>query len=93
MTFPLPSSSGPPELPGLIAASVWIASMNDVCPSADPPAVTGRCSALTIPLVTVPDRPSGEPTAITESPTATADDSPRVSAGRPDLSTFTTAMS
>ena len=24
-TWPAPSSSGPPELPGLIAASVWIA--------------------------------------------------------------------
>ncbi len=27
MTLPLRSSSGPPELPGLIAASVWIALM------------------------------------------------------------------
>src|SRR3954451_12320222 len=26
-TWPEPSSSGPPELPGLIAASVWIAAM------------------------------------------------------------------
>ena len=26
ITWPLASSSGPPELPGLIAASVWIAA-------------------------------------------------------------------
>ena len=35
------------------------------------PAVTGRFFALIIPVVTVPDNPSGEPMAITESPTAT----------------------
>jgi hypothetical protein len=34
MTSPLPSSSGPPELPGLIGASVWIA-----------PLIVERCGA------------------------------------------------
>ena len=37
---------------------------------------TGRSSALTMPLVTVPARPSGEPMATTGSPTATATQTP-----------------
>ncbi len=32
MTSPLPLSSGPPELPGLIEASVWIRVMAAVLP-------------------------------------------------------------
>ena len=84
-------SSGPPELPGLIAASVWIALMNAVSPS--PPAVTGRLSALTMPEVTVPCRPSGDPTAMTESPTLSPPDEPTEIAGRPVLLTLTTARS
>ncbi len=32
------------------------------------PVVTGRFNAETIPLVTVPDNPSGEPNAITGAP-------------------------
>ena len=39
MTSPAAFTSGPPELPGLIAASVWIALMNAVLLSS--PAVTG----------------------------------------------------
>ena len=70
MTWPFMSSSGPPELPGLIAASVWIALMKDWS-SASPPGVTGRFRALTMPVVTVLSRPSGAPTAITWSPTTT----------------------
>ena len=91
MTAPVPSSSGPPELPGLIAASVWIALMNAVSPS--PPAVTGRLSALTMPVVTVPLRPRGEPTAMTESPTLSASDEPSGTVVSPVFSTFTTARS
>ena len=60
--------SGPPELPGLIAASVCNALINEV-ELFSSPAVTGRSFALMIPWVTVPDNPSGEPKAITESPT------------------------
>ena len=57
-TRPSRSTSGPPELPGLIDASVWImASM-----------VAPRSSALTTPEVTVPLRLSGDPTAITGRP-------------------------
>ena len=53
ITWPLRSSSGPPLLPLLIAASVWIA----------PPIgrllgeVMVRSSALTMPVVTVFSRP------------------------------------
>ena len=49
------------------------------CP---PPAVTGRFLALTMPSVTVPDSPSGEPIASTGSPTTTLSELPSGSAGR-----------
>ena len=39
MTWPFPSTSGPPELPGLIAASVWMAPMSS------PPAAAGLARA------------------------------------------------
>ena len=49
-TLPAASSSGPPELPGLIAASVWIRLLSGtVLPSA----AIERPLADTIPLVTV----------------------------------------
>ena len=72
MTWPRAFTSGPPELPGLIGASVWIASKKTcgVVPLAAP-GCTGRFTALTIPLVTVSASPSGEPIATTGSPTAT----------------------
>ena len=47
-TLPSASSSGPPELPGLIAASVWIRLVSDSLPSV----VIVRPLADTIPLVT-----------------------------------------
>ena len=70
-TSPRMLTSGPPELPGLIAASVWIASMTVLASRRCrwlSPVRTGRFSALTMPLVTVPCRPSGEPIATTCSP-------------------------
>ena len=57
------------------------------------PAVTGRFLALTMPLVTVPDRPSGEPMASTGSPTTTLSELPSGSAGRFLASTWSTARS
>ena len=69
ITRPAPSSNGPPEFPGLIAASVCTALINARSPL--PPAVTGRSSELMIPAVTVPFSPSGAPIAITSSPTLT----------------------
>lgn len=70
MTAPVASTRGPPEFPGLMAASVWSALIYEfsLLPS---PAVTARSFALMIPSVTVPESPSGEPMAMTESPTAT----------------------
>ena len=53
ITRPFRSSSGPPELPWLIAASVWIESAIVKLFGA----VISRWSALTIPEVTVSSRP------------------------------------
>ena len=77
ITAPVESTSGPPELPGLIAASVWMASITASAPESPASSRTGRSSALTMPWVTVPTRPSGEPMAITR----VADGEPR---RRPD---------
>ena len=75
ITLPEASISGPPELPGLIAASVWITW------EIEKPlgAWIWRCSAETMPLVTVRSRPNGLPIATTGSPTWTSDESPRPS--------------
>src|SRR5271163_5029625 len=55
---------------------------------------TGRLSALTMPVVTVPSRPSGEPTAITGWPTRKLADDPRLIGVSPEMfCTRTTAMS
>src|SRR5262245_49808478 len=56
-------SSGPPELPGLMAASVWMKSLK-VRSSLR----SERPRALTTPVVTVCERPKGLPIAITVSP-------------------------
>ena len=61
--------SGPPELPWLIEASVWIASMTVSVSDPSPESGMGRCNALMMPWVTVLRRPSGAPAAITSSPT------------------------
>ena len=71
ITSPLRFTSGPPLLPGLMAASVWMS-------------VTGPAlrTALTIPRVTVfESTPSAEPTAMTSSPTRAPDTEPSVSTG------------
>ena len=60
-------SSGPPELPWLIGASVWIELAIVKLFGAG----IERCRALTMPLVTVPGRPNGLPIATTGSPTCT----------------------
>src|SRR5262249_49753426 len=91
MTCAWSSSSGPPELPWLIAASVWIESSiaklfgEVIC----------RCSALTIPAVTVSASPNGEPIATTLSPTWTLFGSPTVRGERTEegASTLSTARS
>ena len=72
ITRPWLSSSGPPELPGLIAASVWITFLI-VKPLGE---VSSRCLALTIPVVTVRSSPNGLPIATTGSPTWAWSESP-----------------
>src|ERR1700733_2931552 len=75
ITWPAALPSGPPELPGLIGASVWIAFgiVNWLG------ALIVRPTALMMPAVTVFGRPKGLPIAITLSPTWTAFESPIVS--------------
>ena len=74
-TWPCVFSSGPPELPWLIAASVWIESLmvKLVTPW------IARWSALTMPLVTVSSSPNGLPIATTPSPTWSCFESPTAS--------------
>ena len=87
MTWPDVSISGPPELPGLMAASVWIMFWRvSVCvPS--PPAVTERPRAEMMPWVTVgvpAASPSALPMATTASPTTALPEFPKVTVGRFD---------
>jgi len=90
-TAPLASINGPPELPSLSAASVWITSSS----SAPFGAVRGRASALTIPAVTVRSSPKGFPVATTGSPTESRSESPRMSgvSARDGVSSWSTARS
>jgi hypothetical protein len=66
------SRRGPPELPWLMAASVWIESAIVKLFGA----VISRCSALMIPSVRVSSRPYGLPIATTVWPTWSALESP-----------------
>ena len=76
ITSPRTFSSGPPELPGLIAASVCSISFWR-------PSVTGNARevALTTPTVTVYAKLNGLPIAITQSPAAICDESPNLASG------------
>src|SRR3546814_11613017 len=65
ITLPRMSNIGPPELPWLIEASVWM-NLSYVPP-------VPRCTAEMLPAVTVPDRAQGLPMAITQSPTLALD--------------------
>src|SRR5438105_277897 len=86
ITSPFMLKSGPPELPGFTAASVW---MNGTYV----PSGSERAVALTMPAVAVFSKPNGEPIASTHSPTRSLAGSPSFTAGRPLASIFTTAMS
>ena len=74
-TRPRPSTSAPPELPGLSAASVWMTSSTIRVVS---PERVGseRPSAETTPAVTEPANPCGLPIATTSWPTRSAAASP-----------------
>ena len=82
MTSPAPFTSAPPELPGLIAASVWMASMT-VASSWVEPVATARPVALMIPSVTVLESPSGAPIATATSPTCTLSEFAKVAGVSP----------
>ena len=77
ITRPWMSTSAPPELPGLIAALVWIV-FRSVTPF---PSGSCRLSALTMPCVTLDASPSGLPIAIAMSPTSSFEESAKL-AGR-----------
>ena len=67
-TWPCPSASAPPELPGLRAASVWI-TFSTIRPAARERTGSERPSADTTPAVTEPAKPCGFPIATTSCPT------------------------
>ena len=78
ITSPRVVTSGPPELPGLSAASVWMTSSI----SRPDRARSERPSALTTPAVTVCWKPNGLPIAMASWPTRTARESPSVARQR-----------
>jgi hypothetical protein len=78
ITLPDVSTSVPPELPSLMAASVCSRPV-----SFSDPVSRLRSSADTMPAVTVPVSPSGAPNASTVSPTATPSSVPKVMGVRP----------
>ncbi len=89
-TSPRMLSSGPPELPGFTATSVWMngtASMLGSCER------LSRLVALTMPAVTVLAKPYGEPMATTHSPGRSRRESPIFTTGRLLASTLITATS
>ena len=91
ITLPSSSTSGPPELPGLIAASVWIAPeiWNAVSP------VIERSTADTTPTDSDWASENGEPIAATGVPTSTCSEFPSGSGRsvRPPGSTLSSATS
>ena len=89
MTSPFMLTSGPPEFPGLIAASVWRKSwFSTSCSSS-----MCRPRALMIPWLTEWVRPKGLPRARTQVPTAASSLLPSRAAGRSSRPSSSTAMS
>src|SRR6266480_1519217 len=74
ITWPERSTSGPPELPGLMAASVC-KNLWNCCP------MPLRSLALMMPAVTVACSPKGLPIAKTQSPTCTPSELPSFATG------------
>ena len=90
-TLPSASSTGPPELPGFIAASVWIA-----CATVKPlGAWMVRSTPETMPVLRLRSYPNGSPMAATGAPTPTDAELPSASgcSVRPEGSTVMTATS
>ena len=77
-------TSAPPLLPGLIGALVWIAPGSAAAVVlAAVGSTTARPVAEMMPSVTLPDRPSGLPTASTTSPALALLESPNRAGIRP----------
>jgi hypothetical protein len=74
-TSPFMLKSGPPEFPGLMAASVWMKSSKG-------PFCSERSFAETIPKLADSRRPKGLPMASTKSPCSSASESPSATVGR-----------
>ncbi len=85
---PLILTRGPPLLPGLIDASVWMSS-----PAGVTTCKPGLLLALITPSVTLLSKPYGEPIAIAHSPGSTRSESPNFGTLRPFASTRITARS
>ena len=77
MTFASASTRGPPELPGLIGASVWMRPVSVVLPIG-----SVRSRPLMMPDVTEAEKPNGLPKAIAVSPICTLSGSARSAVGR-----------
>ena len=94
MTWPYSLISGPPELPGLMAASVWMTSMLMVSPLSRVTVIV-RSRPETQPWVVDPARfkPAGLPMATTFSPTCNWLESPSSEAVRFSASILRTARS
>src|SRR5215468_2494570 len=75
-SWPLQLTIAPPLLPGLMAASVWIADTSSAVVLSSPGTWMVRSRALTMPAVTVSDRPSGAPITTTGWPTTADADEP-----------------
>src|SRR5439155_118222 len=91
ITSPLVLTRAPPELPGLIGASVCNMPLIDWLPPLprwfwSPPTLMVRFLALMMPAVTEPSRPSGLPSARTVSPTLVPSLSPNLAAVTPEPS-------
>src|SRR6266540_3649922 len=85
-TWPSTSTRGPPLLPGLMGASVWMTSIGV-------PSSACRAGALITPIVTVLARPCGLPTANTSWPACTGWSTASGSGGRPCASILSSARS
>ena len=94
MSWPEQLTMDPPLLPGLMAASVWIAPTSSAALLSSPGTWTLRSSALTMPEVTVPDNPSGAPITTVAWPTTTDDEEPiAITFSLAEVSTLSTARS
>src|SRR3989304_6942540 len=92
MTSPARLSKGPPEFPGLRAASVWIISLDEKNPPSGAEATSESNDlprAETMPVVMVLSKPNGLPIATTTWPTLSKLESPNVNGNNSSAGTST----